>query len=170
MSVAYRIRPLTPADKPALWEMLYYAIGVPPDGEPPSPSILDAPEVARYVRRRGCADDQGLGAELIDNDQIVGAAWLRRLTAEAPGYGYIDDATPELSIAVAPPSRGQGMGARLLAELLAMAQARYATVSLSVSARQPGASLILPSGVRGRSPKGRRAHHAQTICAARPPS
>ncbi len=141
MSVAYRIRPLTQADEPALWEMLYYAIYVPPGDEPPPRSILDAPEIARYVRGWGRPDDEGLAAELIDSSQVIGAAWLRRLTAEAPGYGYIDDATPELSIAVAPPFRGQGIGARLLAGLLALAQTRYAAVSLSVSADNPALRL-----------------------------
>jgi len=141
VSVAYRIRPLMPADEPALWEMLYYAIHVPPGGAPPPRSILEAPEVARYVQGWGRPDDEGLAAELISSNQIIGAAWLRRLTAEAPGYGYIDDATPELSIAVAPPFRGQGIGARLLAGVLAVAQGRYAAVSLSVSADNPALRL-----------------------------
>lgn len=141
MSVAYRIRPLTRADEPALWEMLYYAIHVPPGSEPPLRSILEVPEIARYVQGWGRPGDEGLAAELTDSNQIIGAAWLRRLTAEAPGYGYIDDATPELSIAVAPPFRGQGIGARLLAGLLALAQERYAAVSLSVSVDNPALRL-----------------------------
>lgn len=65
---------------------------------------------------------------------LVGAAWLRLLTGDERGYGWVDDATPELSMAVMPPWRGQGIGSRLLAALLDAAAERYDAVSLSVQA------------------------------------
>ncbi|MCO5180903.1 MAG: GNAT family N-acetyltransferase [Candidatus Promineofilum sp.] len=74
-------------------------------------------------------------------DHPGGAAWLRMLIAGRRGYGYVNDTTPELSIAVAPDYRGQGIGTRLLARLLQEAAGRYASVPLSVAPGNPAAQL-----------------------------
>jgi ribosomal protein S18 acetylase RimI-like enzyme len=57
------------------------------------------------------------------------------------GYGYVDEVTLELTIAVAPEYRGQGVGAKLLAYLLAEAKNRYKAISLSVSPKNPALRL-----------------------------
>ena len=111
------IRALVAEDQPFLWTALYHAIYVPP-GEPPLPvDIVQRPELARYVTgwmsRTG---DQGLVAEA--RGEPVGAVWLRRWTPDDRGYGYIDPATPELSMAVLPEHRGRGIGTELLREAL----------------------------------------------------
>jgi len=72
---------------------------------------------------------------------LVGAAWLRLLTGADRGYGTVDDATPELSVAVVPDCRGQGIGKRLLSALLDAAAERYEAVSLSVQADNPALRL-----------------------------
>jgi ribosomal protein S18 acetylase RimI-like enzyme len=59
----------------------------------------------------------------------------------ARGYGYVDDDTPELSMAVLPDYRGLGIGRRLLAELLDEAAHRYRAVSLSVATDNPARRL-----------------------------
>lgn len=112
------IRPLTPIDQPFLWEMLYQAIYVPTGQPAPSRDIIQQPELARYVEGWGKPDDRGFLALNARTNQPIGAIWLRLLTIEAPGYGYIDDNSPELAMAVLPGDRGQGVGTQLLACLI----------------------------------------------------
>lgn len=145
-SLEYVIRPLTPTDEPFLWEMLYLAIYVPPGETPPDRDIVHRPEIARYARNWGRPDDGGFFAIDAANQKPIGAAWLRLLTGENMGYGYVDDATPELTIAVLPEYRGKGVGTRLLTCLLDAAQTRYPSVSLSVSADNPALRLYRRMG------------------------
>jgi len=70
----------------------------------------------------------------------VGAAWYRLFKAAKPGYGFVDEKTPELAIAVVPNARGKGVGSALLDALLARARAAgHETVSLSVDKKNLGA-------------------------------
>jgi ribosomal protein S18 acetylase RimI-like enzyme len=135
------IRPLILTDEPFLWDMLYQAIYVPAGSPPPERDIVYRPELAGYVRDWGRSDDSGFIAIEPTTSCPVGAAWLRLLTKENQGYGYVDDATPELSIAVLPDYRGQGVGTQLLARLIEAAQTRYAAISLSVSPENPALRL-----------------------------
>jgi GNAT superfamily N-acetyltransferase len=130
--VSCELRPTLASDEPFLWEMLYLAVFVPP-GELPLPrSILREPAVARYVdgwgTRRG---DSGLIA-LVDGAP-VGAAWLRYFPASHPGYGFVDEGTPEVSVAVAPSHRGKGIGTDLMERLLQ----GYDKISLSCDPMNP---------------------------------
>ncbi len=64
----------------------------------------------------------------------VGAVWYRQFTVDAPGYGFVDEKTPELSVAVQPLHRRKGIGHALLHS--AMVQAReegFQALSLSVA-------------------------------------
>ncbi|MHB1293779.1 MAG: GNAT family N-acetyltransferase [Anaerolineae bacterium] len=143
----YATRPLTPDDMPFLWEMLYQAVYV-PAGQPPLPrDIVQRPEVARYVAGWGRAGDCGYLACAVATDRPVGAVWLRRWTAESHGYGYLDEATPELSIAVLPEARGRGVGTRLLTDLLASPCGATA-ISLSVTEGNPAQRLYQRFGFR----------------------
>jgi ribosomal protein S18 acetylase RimI-like enzyme len=133
----YVIRPLTEGDERFLWQMLYHAIYV-PEGQPlPEPDVVHRPELARYVRDWGQADDRGFIAIDAKGKEAIGAAWLRLLRGDNKGFGYVDDATPELSVALVPEYRGQGLGTRLLGKLLQAASQHYAAVSLSVAADNP---------------------------------
>ena len=111
------LRAATVSDESFLWEMLYLAIFV-PTGKPLLPrSILRDPAIARYVEDWGIrSGDSGLIA-LVDGAP-VGAAWLRCFPASEPGYGFVDERTPELSLAVLPAHRGKGIGSRLMERLL----------------------------------------------------
>jgi ribosomal protein S18 acetylase RimI-like enzyme len=121
--------------------MLYQALYMPPGTSPLPREVIDQPPLAKYIQSWGRATDHGLLAETSADRIPVGAAWLRLLTGEAAGYGYVDDQTPELSIALQPDQRGQGLGSRLLAALLAEADQDYPAVSLSVSPDNPARRL-----------------------------
>jgi GNAT superfamily N-acetyltransferase len=62
-------------------------------------------------------------------------------TAGNKGYGYIDDETPELSIAVLPEYRGKGIGTDLLRHLIEEVRVRHRALSLSVSSDNPAIHL-----------------------------
>jgi ribosomal protein S18 acetylase RimI-like enzyme len=92
----------------------------------------------RYVRAWGRPGDTAVIA--LEDGFPVGAAWYRIFPAAEPGYGYIDERTPELAIAVVPSKRGHGIGDALLRSLLDKArQAGYPSLSLSVDSRNDGA-------------------------------
>jgi len=128
------IRPLLHSDEAVLWEMLYHAIYVPDGAAPPEREVVYHPQLARYVRDWGRAGDSGFLAENPASRDPIGAAWLRSLKGDDKGFGYVDHATPELSVAVLPGYRGSGIGTRLLAKLLEAASLDYDAVSLSVDA------------------------------------
>jgi ribosomal protein S18 acetylase RimI-like enzyme len=135
------VRPLTRADEPFLWEMLYHAIHIEPGEAPPSPNIVNEPELYKYVANWGRPGDAGVLA--IDGEKPVGAAWLRLFTASDKGYGYIADGIPELSTAMLPNYRGKGVGTLLLSRVLDSVRAarNYAAISLSVSPTNPAVRL-----------------------------
>ncbi|HKY25227.1 MAG TPA: GNAT family N-acetyltransferase [Gaiella sp.] len=94
--------------------------------------------VALYVKAWGRPGDTAVIA--IDGGFPVGAAWYRLFDGERPGYGFVDERTPELAIAVVPSARGKGVGSALLDALLARARsAGYPSISLSVDRNNAGA-------------------------------
>ncbi|MCJ8283027.1 MAG: GNAT family N-acetyltransferase [Rivularia sp. ALOHA_DT_140] len=131
--MSYIIRPLEPSDESFLWEILYQAIYIPTGTTPLPREIIYQPELAKYVQDWK-TNDIGLIAILESNQTPIGATWIRLFNINNPGYGYINDETPELSIAVLPEYRNQGIGTRLLLDLLEIIKNLYPAVSLSVSA------------------------------------
>ena len=84
----------------------------------------------RYVENWGRAGDAGVIAFVGPN--AYGAAWYRLFPASAPGFGFVDEETPELTIAVVPSRRGSGLGGELLAALLERAREEgHQAISLS---------------------------------------
>jgi ribosomal protein S18 acetylase RimI-like enzyme len=141
----FTYRRAAPHDQAFLWDMLYHAIYIPPNQPPPPRDTIFRPDLARYVEDWGKVHDLGVIA-LTHVHKPVGAAWTRLLTGENRGYGYVDDSIPELSIAILPDYRGQGLGGRLLDELLALARLRYPGVSLSVTLANPARRLYERAG------------------------
>jgi ribosomal protein S18 acetylase RimI-like enzyme len=136
----FEIRPLVAADQLFLWEMLYQSLYVAGGDAPFERSILEQPEIARYAAEWGRADDCGLVA--VDGKNLpLGAIWLRLLVGAEKGYGYIDERTPELAMAVLPAYRGQGIGSSLLTRLIALAGDSYEQICLSVAAENPALRL-----------------------------
>ena len=77
--------------------------------------------LARYIENWGRAGDLSLVA--MEAGNRVGAAWFRLFAADAPGYGFVDEQTPELTISVVPSRRRHGVGQELLDALLEQAKA-----------------------------------------------
>lgn len=79
----------------------------------------------------------------------VGAAWLRLLPADDPGYGFVAADIPELSMAIVAGWRRQGIGRRLLRAVVAQALDTGRTgVSLSVERDNPAQDLYQSEGFR----------------------
>ena len=107
------IRPITLEDTHFLWEMLYEAIYVAEGVKPPAGDVLLQPDIRRYLQDWGQPHDSGFVALDPVTSNRIGAVWLRLLIGDQKGYGYVDEATPELTIAVVPECRGKGIGTRL---------------------------------------------------------
>ena len=73
----------------------------------------------------------------------------RLFTAANAGYGFIDERTPELSIAIVPSRRGSGLVSELLTALLDRARADgHDAISLSVEKDNPAVALYERHGFR----------------------
>ena len=91
--------------------------------------------VYRYVQNWGRRGDAGVIA--LEGPHAYGAAWYRLFAKEEPGFGFVDEQTPEITIAVVPSRRGRGAGKELLEALLERARADgYHAVSLSADRGQ----------------------------------
>jgi ribosomal protein S18 acetylase RimI-like enzyme len=148
MIVAHSLRRATADDVDFLWAMLYEASHAAENDVPDEAVLRRHPELARYVEGWGGHTDLGVVAVDDDTGERVGAAWLRLLTGDTKGYGYVDDDTPELVIAVLPGHRGRGLGGRLLRALLDAATGVFGAVSLSVQADNPALRLYERTGFR----------------------
>jgi GNAT superfamily N-acetyltransferase len=91
--------------------------------------------VYRYVQNWGRPGDAGVIA--LQGPHPAGAAWYRLFTERAPGFGFVDENTPELTLAVVPSRRGGGVGKEMLTALLERARAEgYEAISLSAATEQ----------------------------------
>ena len=94
------------------------------------PDAADLP-VLRYVKGWGRRGDAAMIA--VEGASRVGAAWHRLFRRDEPGYGFVDESIPELTMAVVPSKRGQGTGAELLTALIERARREgFPALSLSV--------------------------------------
>jgi GNAT superfamily N-acetyltransferase len=93
--------------------------------------------VYRYVQNWGRPGDAGVIA--LQGPHPAGAAWYRLFSERAPGFGFVDEQTPELTLAVVPSRRGGGVGREMLTALLDQARADgYDAISLSAAREQIG--------------------------------
>jgi ribosomal protein S18 acetylase RimI-like enzyme len=126
-----KIRNMQSAEFELLNNFLYEAIYIPERQVKPDRTILKLPELTRYVKDFGKEHDICLVAEL--EDKIVGAVWTRLFSKAEPGFGFVDDKTPELSMSVLEDYRSQGIGTRLLENMIDTLKMKgYKQVSLSV--------------------------------------
>jgi GNAT superfamily N-acetyltransferase len=107
--------------------------------------VLSRPATGHYIT--GWPRDGDLGVVAEAGGSPVGAAWLRFLPADDPGYGFTAADVPELTIGVMAGWRGRGVGRSLLravAERAAAAGIRR--ISLSVERKNPARGLYLSEG------------------------
>ena len=122
------IRNLRDDEKELLKEFLYEAIYIPKGMQPPERSIIEQPELALYYENfgRGRADNC-LVAEI--DGKVVGAVWTRIMN----DYGHVDEETPSFAISLLPEYRGQGIGTRLMRDMLSLLKEQgFTQASLAV--------------------------------------
>ena len=149
------LRPGGASDVPFLRTMLYEAAFWHPEHQrPPLDQALTDPRLARYLAGWGRAGDTAVIAFGSDG-QPLGAAWYRFFSSAEPGYGFVDERTPEVSIAVVAGERGRGVGTALLAALAERARADgIGALSLSVERTNPAARLYARSGYQRQRRNG----------------
>jgi GNAT superfamily N-acetyltransferase len=131
------IRHAGPQDVRFLRDMLKHAYHWRLNADPDLP-------VARYVNNWGRTGDAGLVAW---EAGPIGAAWYRLFPADAPGFGFVGEEVPELTIAVVPSRRGSGLGGDLLTGLLDLAR-EDGHSAISLSAEQGMTKLYERYGFR----------------------
>jgi ribosomal protein S18 acetylase RimI-like enzyme len=147
---ALTILPIAPDDLPFVREMLHAAaFWRDLAGAPPIDEALRQPGLGVYVDGWGRPGDAGLIARV--RGTPTGAVWVREFRGDDRGYGFVDERTPELSIAVAPLHRGSGIGRCLLTAMLVELRLRGVDqVSLSVETDNPAVELYASVGFARR--------------------
>lgn len=142
------VRTAVRADLPTL-TMAWHEAGLwRPEHLATRPSVDEALRIEDLARYRWDPDRPGDVAVVatIGGDG-VGGAWARLFPASAPGYGFVDEDTPELGIGVDRAWHGRGLGRLLLSALLVAASlAGHARVSLSVEVDNPARRLYRQLG------------------------
>lgn len=125
------LRPVTAADTGLLTDLVAAAVSWAGEARLSRADVTADPHLAPYATDWGRPGDLGVAAE--EDRTALGAAWVRLLPADAPGWGFVAADVPELSMAVLAPARGRGVGSALLdACLAATRDAGFRAVSLSV--------------------------------------
>ena len=122
------IREMRREEYPLLEEFLFQAI-FQKDPENPIPfEEIYKPSLQVYIKDFGDKpDDHCLCA--VENGQVVGAVWVRII----PGFGSVDDKTPEFAISLLPEARGKGIGTELMRAMLRHLKVQgYEKTSLAV--------------------------------------
>lgn len=99
----------------------------------------------RYVSGWGRRGDAAVVA--LEGGFPIGAAWYRLFSRDEPGFGFVDEETPEISIAVVPSRRGRGIGTELLDSLVELATEQgYGGLTLSVAGDSPAMHVFEKQG------------------------
>lgn len=115
-------------------ELLHYAARLNEGAE-----TLDArPDLEQYHRNYGNYNGD-VGVYIIVDHKVAGGAWVRMLRN---GFGHVDNATPELMLAILPEYRDQGLGKQLMQQLFTEAEKVYSQLSLSVQEGSPAVKLF----------------------------
>lgn len=136
------IRRLRSGETELLKDFLYEAIFIPEGQRPPDREIVERPELRLYYEGFGTGPaDHCLVAEM--ENRVVGAVWTRIME----DYGHVDGETPSLALSLLPECRGQGIGSRLLQEMLSLLKGQgYRQASLAVQKANYAAKMYRKAG------------------------
>ncbi|QGQ96495.1 GNAT family N-acetyltransferase [Paenibacillus psychroresistens] len=124
------IKPLVQSDFEFLMDMHYESIHILED-KPPKQELLNAPNIKKYSDGWGRTGDRALIAW--SGEIPVGAVWYRLFNETNKGYGFVDNETPELGIAIRSDYVKQGIGTALMKGIMQKAELEgYNALSLSV--------------------------------------
>ena len=142
------IRQLEGSEIYILEKLLYEALFIPENVEPPPFEIIKQPAINNYINNFGNKkDDYCLVAEI--DGQIVGGVWVRILSDEIKGFGNIDDETPEFAISVNKEYRKKGIGTKLMLEMIDyLKKSGYKKCSLSVQKANYAVKFYLSLGFK----------------------
>lgn len=122
------IRTLRNDEIELLKEFLYEAIFIPEGVTPPPKDIVEKPELRMYTDDFGTRQGDNCLVAVFDN-KVVGAVWTRIMD----DYGHVDDATPSFAISLYKDYRGQGIGTKLMKEMLSLLKTQgFKKASLAV--------------------------------------
>lgn len=139
--MAIIIRPMKSDEVGRLPTFQYLSLHVLNGQAPYDKEITNQPNLRKYFAHWGRDGDICFVAESPEHE-IVGAIWSRLHITEYPGYGFVDEDTPEFSLAVLPEYRGQGIGTKLLRHYLdEVKKIGVRKVSLSVDPTNPAYHL-----------------------------
>ncbi len=110
------IRALKPSEAFFLADMLYEAIFIPEGHDPLPKEIIKDKSLSNYIDNWG-KDKFDIALVVEVDNKLVGAIWGRLLLDENKGFGYVDDNTPEISMAVKCEYRNQGIGTKLFKKI-----------------------------------------------------
>lgn len=143
---ALTFRPLVAADQDRLWHWLHVALWDPPPAGLRPIEVLQHPGVRIYAEAWGRPTDVGVVAQIDGVD--AGACWMRLLPTGG-GMGFVDDATPQLGIALEPLYQRKGLGQPMMLRALQSARdAGYRQVSLTVHPENPARRMYERCGFR----------------------
>ncbi|MFT3942221.1 MAG: GNAT family N-acetyltransferase [Ancrocorticia sp.] len=115
--------------------------------------VRERPEFAHYTRIVPERGDFGVVAE--QDGEVLGVAWAVFLRSSDPGYGFVDEHTPEVSLWVDGNARRQGLGRILLQALISETVLRgIGQLSLSVEDCNYAKTLYASEGFEDVSPGG----------------
>ncbi|WP_426573786.1 N-acetyltransferase family protein [Aquihabitans sp. McL0605] len=130
------------------------AVWRPDKPTPTAVQVMADPRYAQYLAGWPRQGDHGLVAE---DDGPLGAAWYRTFTEADLGHGFVAEDVPELAIAVIASRRHEGIGRRLLVDLIEASVVQgHPALSLAVSENNPARALyesvgFVPVEKHGRS-------------------
>ena len=123
-----KLREIKENETEILKDFLYEAIFIPEGMELPPREIIEQPELKHYYDGFGI-DEADFCIVADDEGKVIGAVWTRIMN----DYGHVDEETPSFAISLYKEYRGQGIGTKLMKEMLNLLKEKgYKRASLAV--------------------------------------